>query len=93
MAYHESTTSSPDSIAVVALTTRAGTHTFTGRDRLWVQGPSTRESRPATEVRPGDLVAFLGRVLSARLMTEEGPKDAQAAAQDERSADLGSVAA
>jgi hypothetical protein len=50
----------------VVLTTRAGTHSFAPRDRLWVSGVS----RPVAEVRPGDLVAFLGRVLAVRLVTE-----------------------
>src|SRR5437764_8512248 len=58
---------------VVALTTKTGTHTFRSFDRLWVQG----EPRPVNTLHPGDLVAFLGRVLSVRLVTESPMLDAE----------------
>ncbi len=72
------TTESAESCAAVLLTTRSGTHTFMPHDRLWVSGVS----RPVTELRPGDLVAFLGRVLAVRVAAKESVPDAPRRAQD-----------
>jgi hypothetical protein len=66
----------PDAIHrdAIALTTKAGIHVFTRRDRLWVEG----KSRPVTDVCPGDLVAFLGRVLSVHRVSETALPEAPA---------------
>jgi hypothetical protein len=85
--------SKPVSSVAVGLTTKAGTYSFTTRDRLWVQGDTGRESRPVTEVRPGDLVAFLGRVLSVRFVTEGSGLAGEKAAQEGDSQTLPSIAA
>jgi hypothetical protein len=64
--------------AAVLLTTRGGTHTFMPYDRLWVSGVS----RPVTEWRPGDLVAFLGRVVAVRFAARGALPDATRPSQD-----------
>ncbi len=71
MAHDDLTAAATTNDAVITLATRGGTHTFAARDRLRVQDASTREWRAASEIRPGDLIAFLGRVLSVRVMTDE----------------------
>ena len=59
----------PSPSASIVITSKAGTHRFTVRDRLWVSGISL----PVTEVRPGDLVAFLGRILAVQFEMEDSP--------------------
>ena len=76
--------------ATIVLTSKAGTHTFTARDRLWVSG----RSQPAIEVRPGDLVAFLGRILAVQFVANDSTPDAEKTAQQgDPGAQLTSVAA
>ncbi len=54
----------------VAVTTKAGTHIFAARDRLWISADvSASQPRAVTDVRAGDLVAFLGRVLAVQRVT------------------------
>jgi hypothetical protein len=58
----------------VEVITPAGTHIFSPRDRLWVRCAAKPEPRPVTELRPGDLVAFLGRVVAVRSVTDDGER-------------------
>lgn len=74
----------------IVLTSKAGIHTFTPRDRLWVSG----RSQPAIEVRPGDLVAFLGRILAVQFLADDClPGVEKTAQQGDPAAQLTSVAA
>jgi len=78
----------------VAVTTRGGTHTFTTRDRLWVLGGDASESRPVTDVHAGDLVAFLGRVLSVRYIEKRSvPRHDKVAPRADSRTDVPSEAA
>jgi hypothetical protein len=80
--------------AAVALTTRAGTHIFTPRDRLWVLDGSDSISRPVVELRPGDLIAFLGRVKAVRLVANGTARNTETAApQNDSAAHVPSIAA
>jgi len=83
----------PSSSITVAVTTKAGTHTFTTRDRLWVMGSEASESRPVTEVHAGDLVAFLGRVLYVRCHEERAVRRRGKVAPAVPQTDISSAAA
>ena len=62
------TTGEQSSTQRIEVMTHHGTHRFTDRDRLWVRGTTKSESRPAAELRAGDLVAFLGRLVAVRIV-------------------------
>ena len=52
----------------IEIQARAGTRTFAAHDRLFVLSEGTQLRVPAPEVRAGDIVCGLGRVLAVTVL-------------------------